>query len=170
VDLLLGITVAIVLGVILGVLIARWRGRWRARHQPGGRPPHDVAGLLTSYRHGRYEEVIDAAPAVVASMGAVTGTAWRSRVELVWGHSLFELDRFEESIEHFRRGLEESPAPQEAEVRFVHCLGFALQMTGQTSAAMQTYEGLLADPDLDPAVRAGVERNLSELRKNGPVG
>jgi tetratricopeptide (TPR) repeat protein len=166
VDLLLGIAAAIVLGVLLGVLIARYRARVR----PGGSPPHDVAGLLRSYRHGHHDAVVRAAPEVVASLGATTGTAWRSRVELVWGHSLFELDRYDEAIVHLQRGLDESPAPQEAESRFLHCLGYAQQKTGRIDAATRTYERLLADPDLDPSVRSGVERNLAELRSNGSGG
>jgi hypothetical protein len=165
VDLLPGIALAVVLGAVLGVLIARYR----ARHRPDTTPPHDVAGLLRTYRHGHYEEVVRAAPDVVGSIGAVTGATWRSRLELVWGHSLFELDRYEEAIVHLRRGLDESPGPETAEARFVHCLGYAQQMTGRTGEAMRTYERLLDDPDLDPAIRRGVERNLAELRNDGPA-
>ena len=165
-ELLLGIAAAIVLGVLLGVLIARRR----ARHRPPGAAPHDVAGLLRAYRHGHYDEVVASAPDVAAGIGAITGTTWRSRVELVWGHSLFELDRYEEAVVHLRRGLDESTGPHEAEARFVHCLGFAQQVTGRTDEALRTYQSLLDDPDLDPEIRTGVERNLAELRGNGRTG
>jgi hypothetical protein len=163
VDVWGGVVVAIVLGAALGVVIARRR----ARRRPIGTPPHDVAGLLKSYRHGRYDQVIAAAPDVVAGMGAAVGGQWRWRLELVWGHALFETDRYEEAIAHLARGLDDAPSPHEAEARFRHCLGYAQQATGRTSDARETYESLLADPDLDPAVRDGVERNLAELPGDG---
>jgi tetratricopeptide (TPR) repeat protein len=159
VTLLVGIALAVLLGVILGMILARLR----ARRRPASKPPHDVAGLLRSYRHGQFDQVIEAAPEVVANLGAVAGASWRARIELVWGHSYFELDRFEESIPHFRRGLDDSPGPHEAEARFRHCLGFALQKTGDEREARAIYEELLADEDLDPEVREGVARNLAEL-------
>jgi hypothetical protein len=164
VNLFGGIGLAIVLGALLGLLLARLRARRRSATSA----PHDVAGVLRTYRHGHYDEVVEAAPDVLASMGAVTGATWRSRLELVWGHSLFQLDRFDESIDHFQRGLGEAPAPHEAEARFRHCLGFAQQQTGRVRDARRTYEALLSDPDLDPAVRTGVEKNLAEL--NGGSG
>jgi tetratricopeptide (TPR) repeat protein len=159
VTLLVGIALAVLLGVILGGILARLR----ARRRPALKAPHDVAGLLRSYRHGHFDQVIDAAPDVIANMGAVSGASWRARIELVWGHSYFELDRFEESIPHFRRGLDDSPGPHEAEARFRHCLGFALQTTGHQREARAIYEELLSDDDLDPQVREGVERNLADL-------
>ena len=158
-TLLVGITLAVLLGVILGGILARLRSRRR----PSTRAPHDVASLLRSYRHGDYEHVIDAAPHVTADMGVVAGASWRARVELVWGHSYFELDRYREAIPHLRRGLDESVDAPEAEVRFRHCLGYALQKTGSPSQARAIYKDLLSDPDLDPEVRDGVQRNLSEL-------
>jgi hypothetical protein len=164
VDLLLGIAVAVLLGVVLGVVVARRR----AQRRPVGAPPHDVASLLKTYRHGNYQEVVDAAPNVVTGMGVVSGGRWRWRLELVWGHSLFELDRYDEAIGHLARGLDESPSPHEAEARFRHCLGFAQQATGRLDDARRTYERLLDDPDLDPAVRTGVERNLAELQGPPP--
>jgi len=163
VDVWVGVAVAIVLGAGLGVVIARRR----ARRRPIGTPPHDVAGLLKSYRHGKFDQVIAGAPDVVAGMGAAVGGQWRWRLELVWGHALFETDRYEEAIPHLARGLDDAPSPHEAEARFRHCLGYAHQATGRISDARRTYESLLADPDLDPAVRDGVERNLAELPSNG---
>lgn len=163
VDLWIGIALAIVLGVLLGALVARLR----AGRRPVGTPPHDVASLLKTYRHGQFENVIEAAPDVLASMGVATGSRWRWRVELVWGHSLFELDRFDEAIGHLTRGLDEAPSPHEAEARFRHCLGYAQQRTDRTNDARRTYEALLDDPDLDPQVRTGVERNLAELPSIG---
>jgi tetratricopeptide (TPR) repeat protein len=160
------VVAAVLVGAAIGVVIARRR----ARHRSFGVPPKDVAGVLRAYRHGHYEQVVASAPDVVASMGAVTGAVWRSRLELVWGHSLFELDRYEEAVVHLQRGLDESPAPPEASARFAHCLGYALQVTGRADEARQTYERLLADPDLDPTVRTGVERNLAELRAGGSAG
>lgn len=160
-DLVVGIVVAIVLGALLGVLIARLR----TRRASSGSPPRDVAGLLRSYRQGHYGDVVDAAPGVARDLG--DGSAWRARVELVWGHSLFQLDRYEEAATHLGRGLDGTTGPLEAEARFVHCLGYAYQRTGRREEAMRTYEALLDDPDLDPSVRRGVERNLSELRTNG---
>lgn len=158
-TLLVGIALAVLLGVILGALLARLRRRRR----PSTRPPHDVASLLRSYRHGDYERVIEAAPDVIANIGAVAGASWRTRVELVWGHSYFELDRFQEAIPHLRRGLNQTSDSPEAEVRFRHCLGFALQQTGADRDARKIYKELLNDADLDPEVRTGVERNLAEL-------
>jgi tetratricopeptide (TPR) repeat protein len=159
VTLLAGLALAVVLGVILGAILARLRGRRRA----STKPPHDVASLLRAYRHGHYEHVIEAAPDVTANMGAVAGASWRVRLELVWGHSYFELDRYREAIPHLRRGLDESSDAPEAEVRFRHCLGYALQKTGSEREARAIYDELLSDPDLDPQVRDGVQRNLSEL-------
>jgi tetratricopeptide (TPR) repeat protein len=159
VSLLVGIALALVLGVILGMVLARLRHRRR----PASAPPNDVASLLRAYRHGHYDRVVEAAPRVAADLGEVAGASWGSRLELVWGHSLFQLDRYEEAIPHLRRGLDESPAPQEAETRFRHCLGYALQRTGDRVGARAVYEDLLRDADLDPSVRDGVERNLAEL-------
>jgi tetratricopeptide (TPR) repeat protein len=159
VTLLVGITLAVLLGVVLGAVLARLRSRRRR----ATRPPHDVAGVLRAYRHGAYEHVIEAAPDVTANMGAVVGASWRARLELVWGHSYFELDRYREAIPHLRRGLDESSDAPEAELRFRHCLGYALQKTGDDRKARAIYEDLLSDADLDPKVRAGVERNLAEL-------
>jgi hypothetical protein len=153
---------AIALGALLGLFIARRRSRRR----PVATPPHDVATLLRTYRHGDYEQVVKAAPGVMSSIGAVSGPSWRGRVELVWGHSLFELDRYDEAIPHLRNGLDESPTA-EAAARFRHCLGYAQQMTGRIHDARQTYEDILDDLDLDPKVRAGVERNLAELDDAG---
>ena len=160
-TLLVGITLAVLLGVLLGAILARLRSRRR----PSTRAPHDVASLLRSYRHGDYEHVIEAAPDVTANMGEVAGASWRARIELVWGHSYFELDRYREAIPHLRRGLDESVDVPEAEVRFRHCLGFALQQTGGEREARMIYEDLLNDPDLDPQVREGVQRNLARARR-----
>jgi Flp pilus assembly protein TadD len=126
-----------------------------------------VASLLRAYRHGHYEHVTEAAPDVTANMGAVVGATWRARLELLWGHSYFELDRYREAIPHLRRGLDESTDAPEAEVRFRHCLGYALQKTGNEREARSIYEDLLRDADLDPQVRNGVRRNLSELDPAG---
>lgn len=123
-----------------------------------------MAGLLSTYRHADYRAVVEAAPEVLVALdrdGA--DAAWRSRFELVWGHSLFELDRYAEAIPHLRRGLDGSPSPQEAEVRFRHCLAFALQQTGDTRGARAMYVELLDDADLDSTVRDGVARNLAQL-------
>ena len=158
-ELVLGLVSAVVLGVLLGVVLARLR----ARRRPTGTPPHDVASLLRSYRRGQFQQVVDAAPGVMASIGAVTGSSWRGRIELVWGHSLFELDRYEEALVHLRHGLDQSTGPIEADARFRHRVGYAQQMTGRVDEARGTYEALLADLDLDPTVRAGVERHLAEL-------
>jgi Flp pilus assembly protein TadD len=162
VSLLAGIAVALVVGVVLGVLSARWRTRRTAVSAPD-----DVASLLRVYRRGQYQSVVDSAPTVAATMGAATATTWRARVELVWGHSLFQLDRYREAIPHLRRGLDQSPRPQEGEARFRHCLGYALQQSGDQRGAREVYEELLRDADLDPQVREGVKRHLSELDAGG---
>jgi Flp pilus assembly protein TadD len=159
VSLVVGIVLAVLLGVGLGVLLARLR----ARRKPAVAPPGDLAGVLQAYRRAHYDEVVDAAPAVLSDMDEASRTTWRPRLELVWGHSLFELDRYAEAIPHLRRGLEDGTGPHEAESRFQHCLGFALQQTGDDAGARAIYTGLLDDADLDPTVRAGVERNLAEL-------
>jgi tetratricopeptide (TPR) repeat protein len=158
VEFVIGLAAAVVLGALLGVVLARLR----ARRRPAGSPPHDVASLLRAYRRGQFQQVVEAAPGVVAGIGAVTGSSWRGRVELVWGHSLFELDRYDEALVHLENGLDDSPG-LEADARFRHCLGYAQQKTGRLDAARDTYERLLADLDLDPAIRDGVERNLAEL-------
>lgn len=163
-DLVLGITAAVLLGVVLGIVIARRR----AQRRPVNAPPHDVASLLKTYRHGDFQAVVDAAPTVVAGMGVVSGSQWRWRLELVWGHALFELDRYDEAITHLTRGLDEAPTPHEAEARFRHCLGYAQQATGRIADARMTYHRLLDDPDLDPAVRRGVERNLADIESVPP--
>jgi tetratricopeptide (TPR) repeat protein len=166
VNLFVGIVLAIVLGVLLGALLARLR----ARRRGAAGAPRDVAGLLRTYRHGHYDEVVEAAPEILASMGAVTGAAWRSRLELVWGHSLFQLDRFDDAIDHLERGLDESPSPPEAEARFRHCLGYAQQQAGRVREARRTYESLLSDPDLDPDVRTRVEKHIAELNRESGRG
>ena len=84
-------------------------------------------------------------------------------LELVWGHSYFELDRFREAIPHLRRGLDESVDAPEAEVRFRHCLGYACGKPATSAKRRAIYEDLLSDDDLDPQVREGVRRNLGEL-------
>jgi hypothetical protein len=159
VELVVGLVLAVVLGALLGVVLARRR----ARRRPVDAPPHDVASLLRAYRRGRFPQVVEAAPGVAASIGAVTGSSWRGRVELVWGHSLFELDRYEEALVHLQHGLDQTQGPIEADARFRHCVGYAQQMTGRVDEARATYEALLADLDLDPSIRDGVERNLAEL-------
>jgi hypothetical protein len=161
VELVVGLALAVAFGVVLGVVLARRR----ARRRPADAPPHDVAGLLKSYRRGQFQQVVEAAPGVMASIGAVTGSSWRNRVELVWGHSLFELDRYEEALVHLQHGLHDSRGPVEADARFRHCIGYAQQMTGRVDDARATYEALLADLDLDPTIRAGVERNLADLER-----
>jgi Flp pilus assembly protein TadD len=122
-----------------------------------------MASLLRTYRHADYDAVIAAAPDVLANMGEVADASWRSRLELVWGHSLFELDRYTEAIPHLRRGLDGTPSPQEAEVRFRHCLAYALHQSGDDRRARALYVELLDDADLDPTVRDGVARNLAQL-------
>jgi hypothetical protein len=159
VELVVGVVLAVLLGVGLGVVLARLRARKRA----AGTPPQDVAGLLRAYRRGQFQQVVEAAPGVVAGLGPDAESSWRGRVELVWGHSLFELDRYEEALLHLQDGLDRSNGPVEADARFRHCVGYAQQMTGRTAEARATYERLLADLDLDPAIRAGVERNLADL-------
>lgn len=163
-GLILGIVLAVALGVILGIALARLR----ARRQPATAPPGDMASLLRAYRHAQYDAVIAAAPNVLANMGEVGDASWRSRLELVWGHSLFELDDYAEAIPHLRRGLDGSPSPQEAEVRFRHCLAYALHQTGADREARAMYQELLDDADLDPTVRDGVARNLEQLDATDP--
>jgi Flp pilus assembly protein TadD len=158
-GLVVGIVLAVLLGVGIGILLARLRARRRLT----GAPPQDLAGVLRAYRHARYDEVVDAAPSVLSDMDAATRATWRPRLELVWGHALFELDRYAEAIPHLKRGLDETEGPHEAESRFRHCLGFALHRTGDDAGARAVYTALLSDDDLDPTVRAGVERNLEEL-------
>jgi Flp pilus assembly protein TadD len=158
-SLVLGIVLAVLLGVGIGILLARLR----ARRQTAGAAPRDLQGVLQAYRQARYDEVIEAAPGVLSDMDATTRATWRPRLELVWGHALFELDRYAEAIPHLRRGLEDGEGPREAEARFRHCLGYALHQTGDDAGARAVYTALLDDDDLDPTVRAGVERNLAEL-------
>lgn len=135
-------------------------------------PHRDVEAVLRSYRRGRWAAVADAAPPLLERT-AEGDEHWRPAVELALGHSLAELDRFDEAVPHLERGLllqaalrhasGEGDQPVAGEARLRHVLGYAYARTGRTGAARREYRRVLDTPGLEPGVRAGVERSLEAL-------
>lgn len=152
------IVVGLLLGAVAGYLLLRRRRDAAGRPVPG-RPPSDLHALLATYRRGDYRAVVAGGPAAAA--GNLSPTE-RARLELVWGHALFQLDAFDQAVPHLEAGLGSGLVP-EGEARFRHCLGFAYQATGRRRDARREYDALLADDDLDPTVRDAVARHVAEL-------
>lgn len=164
---LLAVLAAAALGALTAYLLRRAPARRRLRGAP-----REVEAVLGSYRRGRWAAVADDAPPMLARPGA-GDERWRPALELALGHSLAELDRFEEAIPHLERGLllqaalrhaageGDRPVPGEAKLR--HVLGYAYARAGRTGAARREYRRVLDTPGLDPDVRAGVERSLDGL-------
>jgi len=172
VSLWFAIPVAIVLGVAWVLLTQRSRRR-QTLPLPDTEARNPLEHLLKAYRAGRYSEVNAEAPPVLAELAAdptdPLAMRWRARIQLVHGHSLFQVDRFAEAVPELEAGLAAADAargngpPLEGEARFRHCLGFAYQATGRTDQARAVYDDLLADEDLDPTVREGVAKHLAQL-------
>lgn len=152
------IVVGLLLGAVAGYLLVRWR-RDAAGRRAAGRRPSDLRAVLAAYRRGDYRAVVAGGPVVAATDLSPTE---RARLDLVWGHALFQLDAFGEAVPHLEAGLGAGLVP-EGEARFRHCLGFAYQATGRRRDARREYDALLADDDLDPTVRDAVARHVAEL-------
>jgi Flp pilus assembly protein TadD len=162
VDLLVTIVVGIAAGVLAGYLLVRSR-RSAAARRLAGRVPTDLRSVLDAYRRGDYPAVVAGGPAAARESLA---PVQRARLDLVWGHALFQLDRFTEAVPHLEAGLGTGLAP-EGEARFRHCLGYAYQATGRRRDARRVYDALLADEDLDPTVRDAVGAHVAELEHDG---
>lgn len=171
-SLWLAVPLAVALGVAWVLLTQRSRSR-RPLPLPDSEARNPLEQVLKAYRAGRYQEVNAGAPAVLAELGTDAddplATRWRARIQLVYGHSLFQEDRFADAVPQLEAGLAAADAargdgpPLEGESRFRHCLGYAYQATGRTEQARAVYEDLLADEDLDPTVRDGVAKHLTTL-------
>ncbi len=157
-ELVLTILVGVVLGVLAGYLLVRLRRRGAARGRAGP-VPTDLRSVLDAYRRADYAAVIAGGP---AAADETLTPVQRARLDLVWGHALFQVDRFTEAIPHLEAGLGAGLVP-EGEARFRHCLGFAYQASGRRRDARRTYDALLADEDLDPAVRDAVAAHVAQL-------
>lgn len=132
--------------------------------------PATVESVLRAYKTQRYEEVIRDAQALLADqMGTHSDSdQWKARIELVLGHSLFEVGRYSEAIGHLRAGLDSRDGETSTgRARFEHCLGFAHQKVGQLVDARSIYVKLLEDDDLDPEIRNGVAKNLMQIDGGG---
>ena len=157
VELLAALLAGLVAGAVVGYLLVRAR---RAVPRRSAAPvPADLRSVFDAYRRADYPAVLAAAP---AAAGAELTPLQRARLDLVWGHALFQLDRFAEAIGHFEAGLGTGLVPV-GEARFRHCLGYAYQATGRRHDARRVYDDLLADEDLDPAVRDAVSAHLRRL-------
>lgn len=152
------VVVGLVTGAVVGAFLVRSR-RAAANRRALGPTPADLRGVLEAYRRADYPAVIEGGPA--AASGPLTPLQ-RARLDLVWGHALFQLDRFAEAIPHLEAGLGAGLAT-EGEARFRHCLGYAYQVVGRRRDARRVYEALLADEDLDPAVRDAVATHARHL-------
>lgn len=178
------ILIAVMLGVAWVLIINRPKSRQRKPRRIIGfgrsshsrdRKPHteisSVKAILDAYKASRYDDVISNAPAILAALGAETADSdsdtsgqWRHRVQLVLGHSLFEVGRYSEAIPQLVEGLNGAASDDLAgRARFEHCLGYAYLTTGQVAEARSIFTTLLEDEDLDPTVRDGVRRNLNQL-------
>ena len=167
-DIVVGLVVALALGVLWAVLVRRAA---RRRTLPGA--PKDVARVLEDYRKGRWAEVVAAAPALLARPSDGGDKAWRPALELALGHALVETDQPDPAIPHLERGLllqsavrraqGGGDAPDAAEAKLRHVLGWAYAQTGRTAQARREYRRVLETPGLDPAIRVRVEASLAGL-------
>lgn len=174
------IALTIIVAVLAGaawVLVLSRTGRRRSKPRPAPEKgahsgPPDTEAVLSAYRRKDYEAVVALAPAAIQALDAGTpeGATWRRRLELISGHSHFELDHFTDAVALLESGLgteggddDETAPEQTARARFMHCLGFAHHRIGNTGRAREIYDELLADQDLDPAIRTLVEQNLDGL-------
>lgn len=168
-DLVVSILVALALGV-LWVVVLRRSGRGRRRLAGA---PKDVDRVLETYRKGRWADVTQAAPPLLARPSDGGDEQWRPALELALGQSLVELDRPEEAIPHLERGLLLQSAvrratgaghePLAGEAKLRHVLGWAYASTGRTAQARREYRRVLDTPGLDPDIRVRVEASLDAL-------
>ena len=129
--------------------------------------------MLEDYRKGRWAEVVATAPALLARPSDGGDKAWRPALELALGHGLVETDQPDQAIPHLERGLllqsavrraqggGDAPDPAEAKLR--HVLGWAYAQTGRTAQARREYRRVLDTPGLDPTIRVRVEASLAGL-------
>lgn len=167
-GIVLTIVVALALGALWVVLLRR-----RPRRTGVAGAPKDVDKVLGEYRKAQWQQVAIDAPVVLARPSDGGDKAWRPRLELALGHSLVELDNFEQAIPHLERGLllqsavrrsqTGSDVPETADATFRHLLGWAYAQTGRTAQARREYRRVLETPGLDPKVRARVEAGLEAL-------
>lgn len=157
-ELLVAVVVGLAAGALVGALLVRSRRAVAARRALGP-VPADLRGVLEAYRRADHRAVVAGGPAAAAGP---LSPLQRARLDLVWGHALFQLDRFDEAIPHLEAGLG-AGFPTEGETRFRHCLGYAYQAVGRRRDARRIYDALLADEDLDPAVRDAVAAHARRL-------
>jgi Flp pilus assembly protein TadD len=160
VELLVTVLVGVALGVVAGYLLVRSRRAASARRS-AGQVPTDLRSVLDAYRRRDYPAVVAGGP---AAADETLTPVQRARLDLVWGHALFQVDRFSEAIPHLEAGLDTGLVP-EGEARFRHCLGYAYQAAGRRRDARRVYDALLADEDLDPAVRDAVAVHVAALEE-----
>lgn len=167
-EIVLGLLVALVVGVVWVVLMRRTASRRRLISAP-----RDVASVLDAYRKGRWDQVADEAPALLARPSEGGDTTWRPALELALGHSLVETDRPADAVAHLERGLLLHSAlrrtgggtdvPEPADAKFRHLLGWAYAQTGHTAQARREYRQVLETPDLETPIRLRVEASLAAL-------
>jgi hypothetical protein len=168
VDIVLGVLVALVVGVAWVVLVRRAAARRRIIGAP-----NDVAAALQAYRKGRWVEVVEEAPALLARPSDGGDKTWRPALELAFGHALVETDRPEDAVAHLERGLllqsalrrapGGSDVPESADAKFRHLLGWAYAQTGRTAQARREYRRVLEIPGLDDSIRVRVQASLDAL-------
>ncbi len=167
-GLLLTVVIAVALGAIWMVVV---RSSGRRKRLAGA--PAAVEKVLGRYRKGEWDEVIAAAPDLLARPTDDGDRRWRPALELALGHSLVERERYGDAVAHLERGLllqsaarraagrADAPDPGEAKLR--HVLGYAYAEQGRPAQARREYRRVLDQPDLEPAVRRGVEASLAAL-------
>jgi hypothetical protein len=168
VDIVLGVVVALLVAVVWVVLVRRAAAR---RHIIGA--PKDVTAVLQAYRKGRWAEVAEEAPALLARPSDGGDKTWRPALELALGHALVETDQPDAAVAHLERGLllqsalrraqGGSDVPESADAKFRHLLGWAYARTGRTAQARREYRRVLEVPDLDTPIRLRVEASLAAL-------
>jgi tetratricopeptide (TPR) repeat protein len=168
VDVVLGLLVAAVIGVLWVVLLRRTAARRRLIGAP-----KDVTSVLDAYRKGRWQQVADQAPPLLARPSDGGDKTWRPALELALGHALVETDRPDEAVAHLERGLLLHSAlrrtqggtdvSESADAKFRHLLGWAYAESGRTAQARREYRRVLEIPDLEMPIRLRVEASLSAL-------
>ena len=170
---LASVLVALLAGAVWALALRRLRARRELIDAPKG-----ASSALRAYTRGRWDTVIDRAPAALATPERLPADdheaePWRAALELALGHSLVQRDRYAEAIPHLERGLllqaarrrsdGAGDAPTASEAKLRHRLGFSLASTGEPDAARREYARVLATPHLDPAIAARVVTALEKL-------
>lgn len=178
----MSILASVLIAVGAGTLWAMALRRSRSRRRVIDAPPTATAALR-AYTKGRWDRVIAVAPQALAAPDDVdddsaSSSDWRPAVELAFGHSLVQRDRFAEAIPHLERGLllqaarrrrdglGDAPTASEAKLR--HLLGFSHAATGDPIAAAREYRRVLATPQLDPSIASRVRSALDQLAAEDP--